>query len=406
MKKRVLSLALCFCMSAVLATGCATKGSSKKENESTEEKDVISVDDDHAENLHKILMKKTGNEAMKHTNVTGYENMQLEVEDEVVITDEVFQENLNSLLKEYPYAFSGQAVSGDTVNIDYTGYMDGATFDGGSGTGFDLEIGSGQFIPGFEDQLIGMNIGETKTIDVTFPQEYKNNTALAGKPAQFKVTLNYLQKGDGTVSELTDQWVAAYLNKVGGTVTDATVNGFKDYYRSEMEKQSKQLREQNVQTALESKLLEITELKEVPTSQNDYYTDMVKTNIESNIVNNYQITMEEYLSQIGMTQEEYDAEIQSIAKDTMKGRYSIIYIAETEELIPTEADYTAVLQTYADNYSMSVEEFRSSYQKDYQLDIYFETYAKKVMDKLLETAVITPPQEGGAASGDAAEVEN
>ncbi len=92
---------------------------------------------------------------------------------------------------------------GDTANIDFEGFIDGVAFDGGKGDGFDLKLGSGQFIPGFEDQVVGMSAGEEKDIDVTFPEDY--HADMAGKPAVFRVKLNSVKE---TIRpELDDEFV-------------------------------------------------------------------------------------------------------------------------------------------------------------------------------------------------------
>lgn len=411
MKKRLLSLALCLCMSAVFVTGCSSEDKTEDTNKNkTEENGLIDVNDDNAEALHKILMERTGNAALEHAKISDYSSLQLEVEDEIVVTDELFQEELDYLLEEYPFAFSGQAVSGDTVNIDFVGYIDGTEFEGGAATGADVLLeGTGGMIPGFVDQIVGMNVGETKMIDVTFPEEYKDSNGniieeVAGKPAQFKITLNYMQKGDGTIPELTEQWVAAYLKAVGGTVTDASVEGFKSYYRSYLEDSAKQIRKNNVDTALERKLIDLVELKDVPEDQMTYYGEMVKTGIENDITSSYNMSMDSYLEYIGMSDEEYAERLEEITEETIKGRYAVICIGEKEGLLPTEEEYTALLQSYADNYAITLDEFRSTYQEAYQLDIYFEAYTNKVMEKLLEKAVITAPA-GDEASGGAVAAE-
>lgn len=84
------------------------------------------------------------------------------------------------------------AKNGDVVVIDFAGYLDGEQFEGGTATGYRLQLGSGQFVPGFEDQVIGMKEGETKDIDITFPEDYV--PALAGKSVVFKVTLQDIVK--------------------------------------------------------------------------------------------------------------------------------------------------------------------------------------------------------------------
>lgn len=84
------------------------------------------------------------------------------------------------------------AKKGDTVIIDFAGYLDGVQFDGGTAAGYPLTLGSGQFVPGFEDQVIGMKVGETRDINITFPEQYV--PGLAGKDVVFKVTVHEIQK--------------------------------------------------------------------------------------------------------------------------------------------------------------------------------------------------------------------
>ncbi len=110
-------------------------------------------------------------------------------------TQDDYDTYLNDLLdSESYYAKSDKKKieEGDTVNIDYVGTVDGEEFDGGSATGYELEIGSDTFIDGFEDQLVGVKVGKTVDVNVTFPDDYTNNTDLAGKDAVFTVTVNYI----------------------------------------------------------------------------------------------------------------------------------------------------------------------------------------------------------------------
>lgn len=118
------------------------------------------------------------------------------------------------------------AQTGDLANIDYAGYRDGVAFDGGTAQGYDLLLGSGSFIPGFEEGVVGMKIGETKDLPLTFPENY-GNADLAGASVIFTVTLNAL-KTEGYADELTDD-VADQLT--GGELT--TASAFRDYIRTE-----------------------------------------------------------------------------------------------------------------------------------------------------------------------------
>ena len=123
------------------------------------------------------------------------------------VSDEEVEEEVKRVLDRNArkVAVEGRAAeNGDIVNIDFVGTVDGVKFDGGEAQGFDLTLGSGQFIPGFEDQVVGMNIGDTKDVNVTFPENYQAE-ALKGKAAVFAVKLNGIQAKE--LPELTDEFI-------------------------------------------------------------------------------------------------------------------------------------------------------------------------------------------------------
>ncbi len=401
MKKRVLSVVLCLCLASAAMAGCSKKeGTDKNETAKETTKETIAAENDNVEYLHKHLMKQTGDSALKCTTIKDYFGMELEVEPKVELTETAFQEELDYVLERYPYVFSGAVVSGETVNLDYAGSVDGVAFAGGTATGASLVIGSGSFIDGFEEQLIGMNVGDTKTINVTFPSEYKNNPDLAGKAAQFVVKINNRMLVSGK-AELTEQWVDAYLTAVGGVVTDASVDGFKSYYRKLLEDSYAETRESNELYAIQEKLLEIVKTKDVPKAQKTYFENLISEQNEAQMKSSYNMTLDEYLKQTGMSQEDYDKMVSESAKEYQSYQYAIITIGEKEKLAPTEEEYTACLQEYAEYNSMTVEEFRKQYQADYQADLYFYCYADKVLDAIREKAVFRDKVED--ASGSAAE---
>lgn len=401
MKKKVLGLILCLCLAAVSVAGCSKdEKTDSNETKNEETKDKIAVENDNAEYLHKHLMKQVGDFALKCTTIKDYFGMKLEVEPKVELTDTMFQEELDYVLEQHPFFFTGAVVSGESVNLDYAGSVDGVAFEGGTAKGAELTIGSHMFIDGFEEQLIGMNVGDTKTIDVTFPSEYKNNPDLAGKAAQFVVTINYRILTEGK-PELNEQWIAAYLKEEGAVVTDASIDGFKDYYRKMLEEEYNQTRESNELYVVQEKLLELVETKDVPKAQTAYFEKIISEQNEAQMKSSYGMTLDEYLQQTGMTQKEYDEIVSESAKEYRDYQYAIIMIGEKEKLAPTEEEYTACLQEYADYNSMSVEEFQNKYQSEYQADLYFYCYADKVLDTIRAKATFTDKVED--ASGSAAE---
>ena len=202
MKKKLI-MALLTLSIAVMAAGCGDKKSDDSKNDdkktetSTEDKavdtnskgNVVAVDVDDISKYVKLgdyknLEVTETKQEIGDADVEDYISQQLTYKAEEITEDRPVQEN-------------------DTVNIDYTGYLDGEAFDGGSATDADLLIGSNSFIEGFESGLIGKSKGEEVTLDLNFPDPYSNNPDLAGKAVQFKVKINTIK----AAPELTDEWV-------------------------------------------------------------------------------------------------------------------------------------------------------------------------------------------------------
>lgn len=134
--------------------------------------------------------------------------------------DDYINTNILASFAEENQITDRAAADGDTVNIDYTGTIDGVAFDGGSATGYNLTLGSGTFIDNFEEQIVGHMPGETFDVTVTFPEDY-GNEELNGKEAVFETTLNYIS--ETTTPELTDEWVANNINADLGLTTVAAL---------------------------------------------------------------------------------------------------------------------------------------------------------------------------------------
>ncbi|MBQ8295803.1 MAG: trigger factor [Clostridia bacterium] len=138
--------------------------------------------------------------------ISSYKGMKIK-QFAYTVKDEEVEAELNRVLERNARKVDvtdRAAANGDIVNIDFVGTVDGVKFDGGEAEGFDLTLGSGQFIPGFEDQVVGMNIGESKDVNVTFPENYQAE-ALKGKPAVFAVKLNGIKAKE--LPELTDEFI-------------------------------------------------------------------------------------------------------------------------------------------------------------------------------------------------------
>ena len=184
-------------------------------------------------------------------------------ENDLTPTEDELQQQVDNLLNQYTSSqpVTGRAAqSGDVANIDYTGTVDGVAFTGGTATGYDLTLGSGSFIDGFEDQIIGHNVGDTFDVTVTFPDGYGDSTdaegntiTLSGKEAVFSVTLNAITQS--VVPTLTDEWVETNF---AASDDLHTADALRQYFDSA-------LYANNLDNAVMDYLLTNSTFKEVPT---------------------------------------------------------------------------------------------------------------------------------------------
>ncbi len=311
-----------------------------------------------------------GVKATDYVTLCDYKNIVVP-SSEVNYTDEEFKDVIQQALSAHQVLKEeGTIKDGDKVNIDYVGTMDGVEFEGGNsgGNGYDLTIGSGQFIEGFESQLIGHKPGDEVTVNVTFPEDY-NNAELAGKPAQFAVTVH----GIYVDPEYNDDFVCAYYPEMGSTVAEYEASLKKDYYDGQLE------------AYVDNYLTENSTIIKYPSK----YLKNLKATTKFSDVQSYQYmsqmytqygmdagTFEDY---IGKTDEEYNADI----------------IERAEQFAKADLVYQAVLET--ENAPLDAAEAESIVKEIYGDDSYFdssvETYGKgytmktAVREKALDIAM-------------------
>ena len=235
----------------------------------------------------------------------------------------------------------------DQANIDYAGYLDGVAFEGGTAQGHDLTLGSGSFIPGFEDQVVGMNIGEEKDINVTFPEEY-HSKELSGKPVVFKVKLNSLREKE--MPALDDEFVKEASESAN------TVEEYKAEVRAKLEKQA----EDRTDAAFESEIIE--------TVSDNAKVDIPKAMIEEQIDNMlremelrmmYQgLRMEDFLKYSGQTMEQMRDSYRQQAEDRVKTQLTLEAITKAEGIAPTDEEIDKELERFAQQNNKTLEEFK------------------------------------------------
>ena len=218
----------------------------------------------------------------------------------------------------------------DIAKFDFVGSVDGVEFQGGSAKDYELQIGSGQFIPGFEDQMIGMKAGETKDLNVTFPENYGQKD-LAGKAAVFKVTVNEVKAQN--LPALTDEFVAS-LNIDAKTVAD-----FKAAKKAEIEENKKTAEKDKEVDSIINTILDSCEV-EVPQAMIDERYNQIKSQYE-NQAKMYNIPFETFLSFMGATPEQFEDVTKKEAYKNAKFNVVMSKIIEVEKIEPTKAELEA-----------------------------------------------------------------
>lgn len=238
--------------------------------------------------------------------------------------------------------------NGDIVNIDFVGTVDGVKFDGGEAEGFDLTLGSGQFIPGFEDQVVGMNIGDKKDVNVKFPENYQAES-LKGKDAVFAVKLNSIKGKE--LPELTD----AFIKDATGS---ETIEEYKQKTRERLQKQA----DKNALDATENSILEAisaTAEAEIPQAMIDREIDGLVQKFEYQLM--YQgLKLQDYLDFIKVSKEDFRKNYEEQAKKNVLNQLIISQIIKDEKIEATDEEVDAKVAEQAASVDKSAEEYKKS----------------------------------------------
>ncbi|MCR1840937.1 trigger factor [Murimonas intestini] len=244
----------------------------------------------------------------------------------------------------------GTVENGDVTNIDYEGSVDGEVFDGGSDKGYDLTIGSGAFIPGFEDGVVGMKSGETKDVKVTFPETYSLNPDLAGKEAVFKVTVNTIKR----TPELTD-----------ALVTEISEYSTVDEYKKALEDTLKQQKESQLDSQkLNDAFFQVYQASTI----NEYPEDVIAYRVAKmnatyeEVAKQAEMTLDEYLqANAGMNLDEFNSQLTLTLRNSLVSELILKAIAESEEMTVSEDEYQKALEEIAANANVTTDDVIERY---------------------------------------------
>lgn len=306
-----------------------------------------------------------------------YKNLEVSVEATKEVTDEEVDakiERERANLAELTIK-EDAAANGDTVVIDFVGSIDGVEFDGGKGENYSLELGSGQFIPGFEDQLVGAKAGESVDVKVTFPEDYQA-ADLAGKDALFVTTVHEVKSKE--VPELDDELAKDIDEEV------ETLDELKAKYRKELEAAKEIAFDDAVESAALELAVENAEIVELPSemvheevhrAMNEFLSGMQQQGISPEMY--FQIT--------GTSKDDLHAQYEKDAEKRTKTNLVVEAIAKAEGFDATEEEITAEIEELAANYNMEVAQVRSLLSEDM---LKHDIAVKKAVEAITSTATV------------------
>lgn len=263
--------------------------------------------------------------------------------------------------------------NGDTAVIDFEGFKDGVAFEGGAGTDYPLEIGSGAFIPGFEEQLIGMKKDETKEIQVTFPKEYQA-ADLAGQDAVFKVTVHEIKYKQ--LPEFTDEMVKE--QKIEGV---DSVAAFKEYTLKNLSDQKERQADEAFTNDLLTQVVANAEM-DIPQVMIDEECDNM-INDFANRLQSQGYSLDAYMKLTNMTTEAMREQFAMDAKNKIAARLVLEAIAEAEHLEISDEEIENEWETIAKTYSMEAEQVKQLISKD---AVSYDLRMRKALELIKETA--------------------
>ena len=265
---------------------------------------------------------------------------------------------------------------GDIATIDFEGFVDGVAFDGGKGENYDLEIGSNTFIPGFEDQLVGAEIGKELDVNVTFPEEY-GAKELAGKAAVFKCKVNGIK-----VKELPDA-----DDEFAQEVSEFdTLDAYKEDIKANLLKKKEEEAQRVKEDAVIGKIIEGAQM-EIPEAMVEYQTQQMLDDFGRRM-QSQGLSLEQYFQFTGMTEDQYKEQMKPRALQNIQSRLVLEAVAAAEKLEATEEDLDAEYAKMAEQYKLDVEKVKEifgEYQKEeLKKDIVIQKAAALVTDAAVE----------------------
>lgn len=298
---------------------------------------------------------------------------------EAVVSDEEVERELDKKAEEVARisTVEREAKEGDTAVIDFEGFLDGVPFDGGKGEDFELRLGSGQFIPGFEEQLIGTKAGDEVDVNVTFPEDY-HEASLAGKPTVFKVKVHEIKE---TVVPAKDDELAKDVSEFD------TLDELRADLRAGLVKTREEAIERSFKDAAIEKALEGTEM-DVPACMIDDEVEKDMREFDFQL-RSQGMSLEQYSKMFGSNLESMKQTFRPGAERKLKVRIMLDAIASAENIEVSDEETEAEFAKMAEEYQMSVDEVKKYVSAE---DLKGDLAVRKAQEIVTESAVAVAPK--------------
>lgn len=283
-----------------------------------------------------------------------------------------------------------EAQMGDVANIDFDGYLNGERFDGGKAEAYDLELGSGSFVPGFEEQIVGMNIGDEKDIDITFPENYAPE--LAGKAVVFKIKLNNLSVNE--LPELDDEFA-----KDNGF---DTLDEYKADVKADLEKRKTEQRDGEVRADLMHKAIENMTVAVPEVMVKEKAEEIIRNYARNFGVTDNSIPMDKLCEMLGLNEEAMKISIMPAAEAQVKNDLLLEAIVAAEGFAPTEEETEEYIAKTAEKLGAKAEELKQYFGVDFIAEEQKKEMASNI---IFDTAIITEADPEEKAEEKAEETE-
>lgn len=280
-----------------------------------------------------------------------YKGLEVEKESEEVTAEDVENElkDLQKRHAELVVKEDGAVENDDTVVIDFEGFVNGEAFEGGQAENYSIVIGSGTFIPGFEEQLVGMKTGEQKEVEVSFPEEY-HAEELAGQPATFKVTLHEIKSQE--LPELNDDFAKETDEEV------ETLEALKTKVQERLTEQKKNASEQKLRDDLVEKAVANAQT-DVPDAMIDAEIDRMLQEFTQNL-SMQGMNLDLYYQFSGQSEEDLRGQMKENAETRVRTSLTLEAIAEAENLEPTDEDVNAEVAKMSEQFGLSAEDIQKA----------------------------------------------